>query len=714
MRNIRIGVDVGGTFTHAVAVDNETLEILGHKVVPTSHKAEAGVAQGIVEAFSSLYREMADNKLVFLAHSTTQATNALLEGDVAKAGIIGLAKGVEAVKAKNDMNVGSIELSPGKFLDSELFLLNPDADDYTDALKKILEGLADKGIKTVVAAEGFSVDDPRGENNILEACAELGIPACATHEMSGLYGLRVRTRTAVLNASILPKMIQTALMTEKAIEENGSGAPLMIMRSDGGVMNLAEVRKRPVMTLLSGPAAGIAACLMFLKASDALFLEVGGTSTDICLIKDGRAAVRSAVIGGHPTYLRTLDSRTLGIAGGFMAGRDGNNVRIGPRSAHLAGFKYCAFANGNLAGNKLKISEVAPLPGDPLYLVCENETGERFALTSTCAANLLGYIKPGDYAAGNIEDIRAAFEAAAAFIGINGDDPAKELARRLMKAAAEKVIPTLKQLMADYKMEGRHLKLIGGGGGAGAIVPCVAEIMGMPCEIANHAEVISAIGAALAMVRDSVEKNIVNPSEEDLKKIRAEAEQSVVKMGADPETVEVTVEIDAQKNIVRATAVGNVEFSSEGAEKKDVSDEERLEALKEAAPGADSYECLGATGYYHIYTSSKVSKMLFGLLKRKAKTVFVADSRGSVRLQVPGGIAIKGSAANALAELKKIIDDHTSYGDAGALIPALHIVAGRKIIDLTTLASSEQVLALAREEMSGAQGDVFYIVHPAV
>lgn len=714
MRNIRIGVDVGGTFTHAVAVDNENLEILGHKVVPTSHKAEAGVAQGIVEAFSSLYREMADNKLVFLAHSTTQATNALLEGDVAKAGIIGLAQGVEAVKAKNDMNVGSIELSPGKFLESELFLLNPDAEDFKDTLKKTLESLSGKGIKTAVAAEGFSVDDPRGENNILEACAGLGIPACATHEMSGLYGLRVRTRTAVLNASILPKMIQTALMTEKAIEENGSGAPLMIMRSDGGVMNLAEVRKRPVMTLLSGPAAGIAACLMFLKASDALFLEVGGTSTDICLIKDGRAAVRSAVIGGHPTYLRTLDSRTLGIAGGSMAGRDGNNVRIGPRSAHLAGFKYCAFANGSLAGHNIKISEVSPLPGDPLYLVCENEAGERFAITSTCAANLLGYIKPGDYAAGSIEDIKAAFDAAAAFIGIKGDNPAKELARRLMDAAAEKVIPTLKQLIADYKMEGRHLKLIGGGGGAGAIVPCVAEKIGMPCEIARHAEVISAIGAALAMVRDSVEKNIVNPSEEDLKKIRAEAEQSVVKMGADPETVEVTVEIDAQKNIVRATAVGNVEFSSEGADKKEISDEERLKALKEAAPGADSYEYAGNTGYYHIYASEKVSRVLFGLIKRKAKTVFVTDSRGSVRLQVPGGIAIKGKAANALAELKKIIDDHTSYGDAGALIPALHIAAGRKIIDMTTLASSEQVLGLAREEMSGAQGDVFYIVHPAV
>ena len=316
-RAVRIGIDVGGTFTHAVAVDNQTCEVLSHKVTPTSHSSEEGVAAGILESFGMLQEELGeDAEVVFLAHSTTQATNALLEGDVAKVGIVGLGKGLEGMKAKSDLQVGDIELSPGKYLRSTLQFVEAKSDQVAPAI----DTLKGEDCKAVVAAQGFSVDDPSGEKDAMEKARAAGLPACGTHEMSGLYGLRVRARTAVLNASILPKMIETAEMTHSALQQRKVEAPLMVMRSDGGVMSLDEVRRRPVMTLLSGPAAGVAAALMFLKASDALFLEVGGTSTDICLVKDGKAAVKSASVGGHPTYLKTLDSRTLGIAGGSMIG----------------------------------------------------------------------------------------------------------------------------------------------------------------------------------------------------------------------------------------------------------------------------------------------------------------------------------------------------------------------------------------------------------
>ncbi len=708
-RPVRIGIDVGGTFTHAVAVDNSTCEVLSHKVTPTSHSSEEGVAAGILESFRLLSEELGEGaEVVFLAHSTTQATNALLEGDVAKVGIVGLGQGLEGMKAKSDLQVGDIELSPGKFLRSTLQFVEAKSDKVAPAI----ETLKQEGCKALVAAQGFSVDDPSGEKDVMAKAAEAHLPCCGTHEMSGLYGLRVRARTAVLNASILPKMIETAEMTHKALEQRQVEAPLMVMRSDGGVMSLSEVRRRPVMTLLSGPAAGVAAALMFLKASDALFLEVGGTSTDICLVKDGKAAVKSASVGGHPTYLKTLDSRTLGIAGGSMIGKSKDGLAVGPRSAHLAGFPYCSFADDSHFQGELKVIEVKPLADDPPYYVIEDSQGNRTSPTTTCAANLLEFIKPGDYSAGNREHILKAFQALADHLGMKS---AEAVAEAVLDAAAEKVLPTIKQLIKEYGVGDRQIKILGGGGGAGAIVPIVAKKLDFPFEIAERAEVISAIGAALAMVRETVEKNIVDPTQDDLKSMRAEAESAVIAMGADPDTVEVTVAIDAQKNIVTATATGSIAFSEgETGAMEEVSPEERLGTLKETAPKEESFDSVGDTEQYYLFKSARTEKFLFFFNKTK-ETVWVTDRRGNVKLQVPGGKTETARVGQLDSALQNTLNKYTQYGDAGALIPALHVVAGRKLTDLTSLTTADQVLTLARQELGGLDPETpaFFLVHPA-
>lgn len=116
-RMVRMGIDVGGTHTKAVAIDNATHEIIGKSSVKTTHDSKAGVAEGVVKAFQNCMKENSiDPKdVIFVAHSTTQATNALIEGDVAVVGVIGMGyKGVESLLARPQSRIKDIDLGSGK------------------------------------------------------------------------------------------------------------------------------------------------------------------------------------------------------------------------------------------------------------------------------------------------------------------------------------------------------------------------------------------------------------------------------------------------------------------------------------------------------------------------------------------------------------------------------------------------------------------------
>ena len=211
---------------------------------------------------------------------------------------------------------------------------------------------------------------------------ERGVDATSGHDVSSTYGLRARTRTAALNAAMLPKMVRTSRMTAAAVERAAIPAPLMIMRSDGGVMDVREIERRPILTLLSGPAAGVAGALLYENLSDGIFVEVGGTSSDCSAIRGGRPQMRPARIGGHRTMLRTLDVRTLGLAGGSMLRvGSGGIADVGPRSAHIAGCAYACFTDvARLDGARIEM--LAPSPLDPNdYAVLVAPDGTRIAPT---------------------------------------------------------------------------------------------------------------------------------------------------------------------------------------------------------------------------------------------------------------------------------------------------------------------------------------------
>ena len=697
-KSYRIGIDVGGTFTKAVLIDNATLEVVERYSVLTTHSDARGVARGVIEVFRNVLERsgVQPRDVVFLAHSTTQATNALLEGDVARVGVLGMASRVEAVLAKGQSSIKEIELAPGRRLRPAHRFLTTDALEE-QAVRRMLEELRSEGAEVVVASSAFGVDDGSSEELVMRIAATMDLPATGGHEISKLYGLTTRTRTAVINASILPKMIATADMTEASVREAGIEAPLMIMRGDGGVMDIREMRRRPAVTMLSGPAASVAGALMYLKVSDGIYFEVGGTSTNIGVIRNGRPTVKYARVGGHDTYVNSLDVRVIGIAGGSMVRVHGSEIGdVGPRSAHIAGLPYSAFADPDEI-QEPQLELFRPKEGDPDdYVAIRTRSGTRYAITNTCAANLLGYAKPGWHAHGNAKSVRRAMAPLAERLGVT----VEETARRILEQASRKVIPVVDSLLAEYALDRDQALLVGEGGGAAALIPFVAQRMGLAFQISQDAEVISSIGVALALVRETVERVIPNPTPEDLQRIKREAFDAVVKLGAAPENVEVMIEVDPQAQRVRATATGASEMRAQDL-LKDVSEEQaRVIAADSMGLPADTIRLVAATDQMRVF-QGEVEERRLRWFKRRRTPVRAVDREGVIRVQRSHALVVGASAANGLDQLRRVWEEVTIYNGDSVITPDVFVIAGRRVVDLSGVTALDQALAIGRSELDG-------------
>lgn len=699
---VRIGIDVGGTFTDAVAINNETYELIGAVKTPTTHTAKEGVAAGIVEVLHKVMEQynIKPEDVTFIAHGTTQATNALLEGDVAKVGVVTLGQGIQGAKSRSDTTIGNIELAPGKFLNSDNQYVDTSVQDVDQAIRTALEMLKKQGCTSFVAAEAFSVDDPARENRTVELCKEMELPGTATNDISKLYGLKIRTRTAVVNASIMPKMLEAATMTDTSIKSAGIESPLMVMRCDGGVMTVDEVRNRPILTILSGPAAGVAGALMYEKLTDGLFFEVGGTSTDISCVKDGKVMIRYAEVGGHKTYLNSLDVRTVGIGGGSMVEiKNGKAVDMGPRSAHIAGLEYEVYTPAEKIVDP-KLVAVRPMETDPEYACIECANGVKVALTMAGAANLAGYVKEEDYAFGNVEAARKAWKPLADNMGCS----VEEAAKKALAFAAAKNGKVARELMKDYGMDPQHTVFVGGGGGAATVVPHLAETMGHKFRIAQNAPVISTIGVALAMVRDMVERSVANPTDADIISVRREAEQKAIQNGAAPGTVEVSVEVDTQKNIIRAIAVGATEMRSKDRMKKEMSEDELLGVVAEnLGVSKEELHIEARNGSMMAVQYDRKQKKLFGLIKKVTKPLRLIDEEGVIRLQKNNALVRQTTVGGWQQDLKWILEELTEYNDGGTNLPNVYVVLGKRIIDLSGMQTGEQIVSLGNVELAGYQ-----------
>jgi N-methylhydantoinase A len=690
-RKLRVGIDVGGTFTDVVAIDAATRELVARVKVPTTHDAERGVAEGIVAGIEQLLADSAVDSasVAFIAHSTTQATNALLEGDLARVGVLGLLDGL-AWLSRRQMRFRAFSVSSGAiFAPQFAFVRAGDGDEVRAAVDRLIEA----GAQVLAASESFGVDRPEHESAAVEYARERGIEATSGHDVSSAYGLRSRTRTAAINAAILPTMVRTARMTAQAVERAAIPAPLMVMRSDGGVMDVREVGRRPILTLLSGPAAGIAGALLYERLSDGIFIEVGGTSSDCSVIRNGRPQMQPARIGGHRTMLRTLDVRTLGIGGGSMLRVDGGSiVDVGPRSAHIAGCAYACFvAPEEIEGACVEL--IAPTPQDRAdHVVLVAPSGARIALTVTCAANVAGGVPEGAFARGNGESARRGFELLAQRTG--GD--AFALAQRVLALAVAKLRAATDALARDYDLDEERMTLVGGGGGCGAIVPHLAAAMNLSYRIARDAEVIAPIGVALALVRDVVERTIVSPTPQEIARIRREAADRVIAAGAAPERVVVEIEIDTQRNKVTATASGATALVEAAAG-------DACTELERAAIAVQSLACEAAE-----LRPIELTDALSGYERRR--DLRVIDERGVVRLALRDYRLTRTTAVEVEPHVRDVVEAATQFGDVGRALPALYLLRGARIAAYEGLTSTDQAVALAAEEVEGCAPDESVVI----
>ena len=689
-KKVRIGIDVGGTFTDAVVIDNDTYEVVAKKKIPTTH--QEGVAIGIVRIISEMMTEqgLEPDDVVFIAHGTTQATNALLEGDVAHVGVVGMATGMDARGARSETNVGEIELAPGKFLkNSHVFLDSKEVSEET--VGRLIETLKAEGAEVIVASEAFSVDDPTREQQVIRCAEGKGLYATGGHEISQLYGLKMRTRTAVVNGSLIPTMMKTSDMTEQAVKDTRIKSDLMIMRCDGGVMSIDEVRKRPILTMLSGLAAGVAGALMYEKVSDGIFFEAGGTSVDISAIKNGKVMIKYAQVGGHKTYLQSLDVRTLGIAGGSMIRVSGGRITdVGPRSAHIAGKAYECFPDSVIEQGELVL--VSPRADDPReYAVVRTPEGKEYSLTLAGASNLLGYVPEGDYGEGDRASALAAWKVLGDVIGVT----AEEAARQAVDLAMSKLAVVVNELIDEYELDRSFVTLVGGGGSGSVVVNPLAETMKMKCRIAKNAPYISTIGVALAMVRETLERTVVNPSEDDIKKIRADIMEQIARSGAKEETVDVTIEIDAQKNILRAIATGATELRQKEMGAADLSPEQQKAVVSEALNAeADGISLISRTGRWSLFEAKSKKKALFGLIKYSSSSLAVIDREGVVRLKKEKAVHLKFAKSKRQQVFNSFLDDNTTYSDANATIPKVFVFYREKMLDLSGMQTADQLYSI--------------------
>jgi N-methylhydantoinase A/oxoprolinase/acetone carboxylase beta subunit len=336
MREIRIGVDTGGTFTDFVIFERGTMTT--KKVPSTPINPSLAIIEGVGEFLGHGLR-------LVIIHGTTVATNALLERKGARIALI-TTKGFEDIlfigrqtrrnlySLKGERRhpivgrrlcfgleerttvAGQIEKPPG-----------------TLDIQKIIDKIESRGIEAAAVSLINSYANPANENAVYQELKKRGILASVSSQILPEYREYERTSTTAVNAYLMPILNRYLGLLEKKLQR----ADLKIMQSNEGYISAAKAKAEPIRTALSGPAGGVVGSLYIAKAAGfqkIVSFDMGGTSTDVSLIEGRIRRTSENAIGEFPVRLPIIDIHSVGAGGGSIAHIDkGGSLRVGPQSA---------------------------------------------------------------------------------------------------------------------------------------------------------------------------------------------------------------------------------------------------------------------------------------------------------------------------------------------------------------------------------------------
>lgn len=490
----RVGVDVGGTFTDVVVVDGSG-EINVFKVSSTPEDQSRGVLNGLEKAANeyNMSLERFLKNVETLGHGTTVSTNACLEREGAKTGLItteGFRDALEMRRAhkKNIWDLSEqhppvlvprhLRRGVSERINSEGEVVEPLDEEN---VRQVIGDFRDEDVESIAVSTLFSFKNDTHERRIKEIVNEEFPEAfvSVSSEITRQIREYERTSTTVLNSYTGPLLTKYLENLKKALSDSGYERDIFITQSNGGVIPLETAQRQAAATLYSGPASGVIGgqfLANLLDIGNIIVCDMGGTSFDVTLLHNfGYTLTTEGEIGGYRSILPTIDIHTIGAGGGSIAYIDeGGMLRVGEKSAGAD-------------------------PGP----VCYGRGGEE--PTCTDAQLILGFLNPDYFAGGDLElDYGGAYEA----IEENIADPlgvsVEEAASNVFKVINSKMADAIRVVSVERGYDPRNFYILAAGGAGPAHAAKLSQIVGVPkVVVPSAASVFCALGMLTADVRHS-------------------------------------------------------------------------------------------------------------------------------------------------------------------------------------------------------------------